>query len=197
MTPSSGRGFHINPPRLDVVVLIVVTVVLIVFAVWVSFPKDKNTHSATSQSTDRPTISAPVQTTPPDDQQEDYGGLNRDISKLEQPKEAQAWLFLLAVNTPEDNERLALMKKVATQQFIVNDYVKNMNNVHGLVATINRNVSTFTFECDSLSGSCVMTANYSVVMTRDGKTVNTIGPLQSKSLWINFKDGWRVASLME
>lgn len=158
---------------------------LLALFVWVSVQKP-------SQPSFIETSSTPTRTVVEDDNVlEKVEG----ASEATRPKDDQIWDFETAYVTPDPVKQLELLEKIATPQYIANEYSANSIDVDKLVVRVDRRTSSFSIVKGSQNTYCLITSKLNLTSFRDEKLVLSYS-IQHTTMWINTHDGWKVASEM-
>ena len=183
---SEGEGSSFNGGLLFKTFLAVVGIGgLVAICIWATVQKPT---SATDVDASPTASSTPVvigeDDTPP---------VYEDISEASQPTEEEVWAFETAYVTADPAEQLPLLEKVATPQYISEEYSSVSIDVDKLVVEIDRRTSSFSVQKDSENTHCFITSNLNLESSRDGEPVLTYS-IQHTTVWVNTLDGWKVAS---
>lgn len=186
MTDGEGGENRFGGSLLKICIVVVILLALVALCIYVSIPKSSpqtGTHpSPTSTSS---TNSA---------HQEDSTTKDTTTSAQTQPSSKDILDFESAFNTTDPTERLELLKKVATAQYIEKEYSATSIDVSKLVVQVNRTTSTFSVEKDPQGAFCEVTTHVSLESFRNGKQVASYSAPQHTTVWVNTKTGWKVAS---
>jgi len=184
MSSEEGRRFN-GSLFLRTSLAVLVLGGLVALCIWVTVAKPFQNPDAKAS----PTASADPLVVGEDDTPPVY----KDISGANQPTEEQVWAFETAYMTVDPAKQLPLLEKVATAQYISEEYSAVSIDVDGLVVQVNRNTSSFSIEKDSENTHCFITSNLNLNSTRNGEPVLAYS-VQHTSLWVNTPEGWKVAS---
>ncbi len=188
MSNQRGEGRFGGFP-LKICLVVIAVAALIGACVYVSIPKSSPQAPVGSTETSRPAASS----TPSSTLKEDTPTKNSDQSSKAQPSKDEVWDFETAYNTTDPTLQLALLKKVATAQYIDREYSATSIDYNNLVVRVNRSLSTYSIVKDPQETYCEVITTASLESFRNGKHVASYNAPQHTTLWINTSEGWKVA----
>lgn len=184
---SEQEDGHFNGARLLRICLIVVGIGgLVALCIWVTVQRPSQFPEAEASPTPSPTSIIGE-----DDTLETIEGL----SDSKQPTDAEIWAFETAYVTADPAKQLELLQKIATPQYISNEYSATSIDVDELEVKVDRPTSSFAVERDSQNTHCFITSFLNLNSFRRGEHVLSYS-IQHTTIWVNTKDGWKVASEM-
>jgi len=158
---------------------------LVALCIWVTVQKPSLSTGAETSSTPSPVPTVAGE--------EDALEKPKNISKLPQPTDDEIWAFETAYVTADPTEQRKLLEKVATPQYISNEYSTTSINVDGLEVKVDRTTSSFSIQRDSENTHCFITSTLNLNSFRNKELVLTYS-IQHTTIWVNTRDGWRVAT---
>jgi len=183
---SGGEGRSFNGGLLFKTFLAVVGIGgLVAACIWVTVQKPTLSTDADSS----PTASS----TPTVIGEDDTPPVYEDISPANQPTDEEVWAFETAYVTADPAEQLPLLEKVATPQYISDEYSAVSIDVDKLVVEVDRLTSSFSVQKDPDNTHCFITSNLNLNSFRNGELVLSY-PIQHTTVWVNTLEGWKVAS---
>jgi hypothetical protein len=187
---SEGGGKRFDGSFLKICLWVLAIGALVALCVYVTILKSSSQAHVNSS----PTTSATSTQSDQEKDPEESFSLNRGNSSKAQPSKDEIWDFETAYNTTDPVEQLKLLKKIATAQYIDKEYSATTIDFHKLVVKIDRTTSTFSVQTDLQNSYCEVTTNASLKSFRNGKFVASYPAPKHVTVWINTKDGWKVAS---
>jgi hypothetical protein len=124
---------------------------------------------------------------------DDTRAVNEEISDTDQPSADEIWDFETAYSTADPADQLALLEKVALPQYIDAEYTAVTIDVNNLVVRVDRKTSSFSIQKDIENAYCYVTSKVNLNSFRDDQHVLAYS-IQHTTMWVNTKDGWKVAS---
>lgn len=196
--------------RVGVVVFVFALVLLITLIVVGVVVQRANQQDATAGSGETTTAPGPAASSgtptpgasssvPPSEVLDDTEGedlpevTNPVVSDEPAPSTEQIWAYEQAYFTADPVEREALMKPLATNQYLAEDLNREAVKYEGIevrVVTEESGIVSLTVNDNRFTAYVV--TNVFLETVRDGEVVNRFQGPQHSSAWVNTEDGWRV-----